>query len=147
MRPKSIFRRTNIPACSKRTARCGRPKALPSLSSPNATSSAIPWSSASSPPMKNTGAKRALPPLFQAPKERGLGGEGQQNKAAGLHGEIFICIDEVISQAGKFRTSWQKELVRYLIHGVLHLCGYNDRRASARRRMKSEEDRLLRQLA
>jgi len=70
-----------------------------------------------------------------------------ENPAAGLPGEIFICIDEAISQARKFRTTWQKELVRYIIHGVLHLCGHDDRRASARRRMKTQEDRLLRQLA
>jgi probable rRNA maturation factor len=63
-----------------------------------------------------------------------------------LHGEIFICVEEAIRQAKAFRTSWQKELARYLVHGVLHLCGFDDRRASARRRMKRKEDAALRKL-
>ena len=64
-----------------------------------------------------------------------------------LHGEIFICIEEAVAQAQRFRTSWQSELIRYLIHGLLHLRGYDDQNASARRQMKQEEDRLLRRLA
>ena len=35
------------------------------------------------------------------------------------HGEIFICMDEAVLQARKFRTSWQSEIARYLVHGVL----------------------------
>lgn len=64
-----------------------------------------------------------------------------------LHGEIFICLDEAIRQAKRFRTSWQSELVRYLVHGVLHLRGFDDCSATARRRMKREENRLVRALA
>jgi probable rRNA maturation factor len=64
-----------------------------------------------------------------------------------LHGELFVCLDEAVLQARRFRTTWQAELVRYLIHGTLHLLGYDDRRAADRRTMKREEDRLLRLLA
>ncbi len=64
-----------------------------------------------------------------------------------LHGEIFICVDEAVVLARKFRTSWQLEIVRYLIHGVLHLLGHDDSRPDARRKMKREENRLLRQLS
>jgi rRNA maturation RNase YbeY len=64
-----------------------------------------------------------------------------------LHGEIFVCIDEAISQARRFQATWQQELARYVIHGVLHLCGFDDRRQAERRRMKLEEDRLLAQVA
>ena len=64
-----------------------------------------------------------------------------------LHGEIFICVDEAVLQAGKFSTSWQSELIRYLVHGVLHLLGYSDLRLAERRRMKRAENRLLRRLA
>ena len=63
-----------------------------------------------------------------------------------IHGEIFICIDEAVAQAKRFRTSWQSELVRYAIHGVLHLLGYDDARAAVRRKMKREENRILREL-
>lgn len=64
-----------------------------------------------------------------------------------LHGEIFLCIDEAVAQARRFRTTWPSELVRYLVHGVLHLLGHDDARRAARRRMKREEDRLLKRLA
>jgi rRNA maturation RNase YbeY len=64
-----------------------------------------------------------------------------------LHGEIFICVDEAVAQARRFRTSWQSELIRYLIHGLLHLRGYDDHNASSRRQMKRKEDRVLRRLA
>lgn len=64
-----------------------------------------------------------------------------------MHGEIFICVEEAICQARRFRTSWQSELVRYLVHGVLHLCGFDDQRPASRREMKREENRLLRELA
>jgi len=66
---------------------------------------------------------------------------------SGILGEIFICIDQAVSQARRFRTTWQSELVRYLVHGLLHLCGYDDRTAKSRREMKAAENRLLRQLA
>jgi probable rRNA maturation factor len=64
-----------------------------------------------------------------------------------LHGEIFICVDEAVSQAQKFRASWQSEVARYVVHGVLHLLGHDDFRAGARRKMKREENRLLRKLS
>jgi probable rRNA maturation factor len=64
-----------------------------------------------------------------------------------LHGEIFVCIHEAIAQAKRFRTSWQSELVRYALHGLLHLLGYDDKRAASRHLMKREEDRLHRELA
>jgi rRNA maturation RNase YbeY len=64
-----------------------------------------------------------------------------------LAGEIFICLEEVRRQSRRFRVSWQKELVRYIVHGVLHLCGYDDKTPSQRARMKREENRLLRLLA
>ena len=63
-----------------------------------------------------------------------------------LHGEIFICYDEAILQARRFRTNWQSEVVRYMVHGVLHLRGFNDHRVADRKKMKREENRLLREL-
>ena len=63
-----------------------------------------------------------------------------------VHGEIFVCVDEAIRQARKFGTSWQSEVIRYLIHGVLHLLGFDDSSVGARRKMKLEENRLLREI-
>ena len=66
------------------------------------------------------------------------------NPAQFLHGDIFICLDEAVNQARRFRTTWQSELVRYTIHGLLHLCGFDDARPTDRRTMRREENRLLR---
>jgi probable rRNA maturation factor len=64
-----------------------------------------------------------------------------------MHGEIFICVDEAIVHAKKFKTVWQAEIVRYIIHGILHLLGHNDLKPDLRRKMKREENRLLRHLS
>jgi probable rRNA maturation factor len=63
-----------------------------------------------------------------------------------LHGEIYICVDEAVLQARRFSTSWPSEVVRYLVHGVLHLVGFDDSSVVARRKMKREENRLLREM-
>jgi probable rRNA maturation factor len=56
-------------------------------------------------------------------------------------------MDEALLQAKKFGVSWQSEVVRYVIHGVLHLLGHDDLRTDLRRTMKREENRLVRRLA
>ena len=64
-----------------------------------------------------------------------------------LHGELYVCVDDAVAQAMEFRTSWQSEAVRYIVHGVLHLLGHDDLKPALRRRMKREENRLVRLLA
>jgi len=64
-----------------------------------------------------------------------------------LNGELFICMDEAILQAKQFKTNWQSEIVRYVVHGVLHLLGHGDLKPDLRRKMKLEENRLLRGLS
>lgn len=64
-----------------------------------------------------------------------------------LHGEIFISVPDAVKQAREFRATWQSELVRYIIHGLLHLRGHDDLQPAQRRVMKREENRLLRRLA
>jgi probable rRNA maturation factor len=64
-----------------------------------------------------------------------------------IHGELFICVDDAILQAKAFKTSWQSEVVRYIVHGVLHLLGHDDLKPALRRKMKREENRLVRLLA
>jgi len=68
-------------------------------------------------------------------------------KNSELIGEILVCVHEALRQSKTFRTSWQSELVRYVVHGILHLKGFDDLRAVARRKMKAEENRLIRRLA
>jgi rRNA maturation RNase YbeY len=64
-----------------------------------------------------------------------------------LHGEIYISVNDALAQAPRFGTTWQAELVRYLIHGVLHLLAYDDSEPAARRRMKRAENRLFRRVS
>jgi probable rRNA maturation factor len=64
-----------------------------------------------------------------------------------LHGELFVCVDDAISQAKQFKADWQSEIVRYIIHGILHLLGHDDLRADLRRKMKREENLLLLKLS
>lgn len=61
----------------------------------------------------------------------------------GLLGEIFICPAVGKTQAKEFKTTWQSETARYLIHGLLHLLGYDDGNHAQRKVMKKEENRLL----
>ena len=69
------------------------------------------------------------------------------NRETEIHGELFICVEEAILQAKEFDTRWQSEVIRYVVHGVLHLLGHDDLQAIARRKMKREENRLVRLLA
>lgn len=64
-----------------------------------------------------------------------------------LFGELFLCVDEATVQATRFGTTWQSELVRYAVHGILHLLGYDDHKPERRREMKRLENRLLKGLA
>lgn len=61
-----------------------------------------------------------------------------------LRGELFICVAEAERQAKEFRTPWRQELLRYVIHGILHLRGFDDLDPAKRRIMKREENRLVR---
>jgi probable rRNA maturation factor len=61
-----------------------------------------------------------------------------------LHGELFICLDDAVKQAREFRTTWQSELTRYVIHGLLHLCGHDHETDDGR--MLSLQRRVLEEL-
>lgn len=54
--------------------------------------------------------------------------------------EIYISIDRVKENAEKFQSSFEKELYRVLVHGLLHLVGYNDHTAVEKKRMRQKED-------
>lgn len=68
---------------------------------------------------------------------------GRATKNTPLHGDIVISIDEAERQARRFRTKWQTEIVRYLLHGLLHLRGFDDLNASQRHKMVTIENKLL----
>lgn len=63
-----------------------------------------------------------------------------------LMGELFICIDDAIAQAKQFGATCESELLRYVVHGLLHLRGYDDLKPDLRRVMKRQENRLLKRV-
>ena len=66
-----------------------------------------------------------------------------QYPSKNLSGEIFISIPRVKENAKKFKTDFENELCRVMIHGVLHLCGYNDKKRNERKKMRRKEDYYL----
>jgi len=60
-----------------------------------------------------------------------------------LSGDIFISIERVCENAIKYKVPKNQELRRVMIHGLLHLCGYKDKTASERKKMRRKEDEYL----
>lgn len=58
-------------------------------------------------------------------------------------GEIFISLIDANMNAGKFGVSLQLELTRLIIHGILHLLGYDDMEAKDKKVMKKLENELV----
>lgn len=60
-----------------------------------------------------------------------------------INGDIIISIDRVRENAQKFDVSFETELKRVMIHGVLHLCGYKDKSKTDAALMRKKEDWAL----
>ncbi|MDE7409881.1 MAG: rRNA maturation RNase YbeY [Muribaculaceae bacterium] len=60
-----------------------------------------------------------------------------------ISGDIMISLDTVASNAEKFGVSYNRELLRVIIHGVLHLVGINDKGPGEREIMEAAEDAAL----
>ena len=60
-----------------------------------------------------------------------------------LSGDLFISLDTVRSNSELFGTDYNTELHRVIIHGVLHLCGINDKGPGEREIMEAAENRAL----
>lgn len=71
----------------------------------------------------------------------------QAGPTRSLQGEIFVCAEEAMVQSARFRTDWRNELVRYVIHGTLHLLGHDDHQPRKRQKMKRVENAVLMRLA
>lgn len=68
---------------------------------------------------------------------------GPLKKVKGL-GEIVICLREVKKNAKRFSTTFEKELATCLIHGLLHLLGYDHERSSkAAKEMEEKQEHYL----
>ncbi|HBZ20755.1 MAG TPA: rRNA maturation RNase YbeY [Bacteroidales bacterium] len=62
-----------------------------------------------------------------------------------VNGEIYISIDTIRRNAGRYKTEIEKELLRVMIHGVLHLCGYRDDSSKERRKMFRRQEMRLKE--
>jgi probable rRNA maturation factor len=65
------------------------------------------------------------------------------NVGSMMNGEIYISIETVKRNAKKYRVSIREELLRVMIHGVLHLVGYDDKTEEQRQIMRNKENYWL----
>lgn len=64
-----------------------------------------------------------------------------------ISGDIFISVETVRSNAAEFGVSFEQELLRILIHGILHLCGQDDQTPELRAEMVNKENSALEKFA
>lgn len=67
--------------------------------------------------------------------------KNQQNKP--ISGDIFISIERVKENANKYDVSFENELHRIIIHGILHLLGYTDKKKADKEEMTKAENNCL----
>ena len=60
-----------------------------------------------------------------------------------LQGEIYISVDRVRENAIKYKVTFEQELARVMIHGVLHLAGYRDKKPAEKALMRKKEEAYL----
>ncbi len=60
-----------------------------------------------------------------------------------ITGDIFISVDRVVDNARKFEVSIEEELHRVMVHGVLHLIGYKDKKKEEKETMRFKENFYL----
>ncbi len=67
------------------------------------------------------------------------------NKKNTVNGEIYISIETVKKNSINYKVSLNDEVIRVMIHGVLHLCGYRDMTKKQKAEMKLMEDKRLKE--
>jgi rRNA maturation RNase YbeY len=60
-----------------------------------------------------------------------------------ISGDLFISLDTVRTNSEQFATEYDEELHRTIIHGILHLCGINDKGPGEREIMEVAENKAL----
>ncbi len=72
-----------------------------------------------------------------------LGETGPTDVLTFQHGEIFISVEMAKRHARLFGNSIMRELQLYIVHGLLHLHGFDDRTQSGARKMKKAQEKIL----
>ena len=74
-----------------------------------------------------------------------------EGKFAYIHpeilGDVVISLETAANRAGQFSTSSEQEAGLYLVHGILHLLGFEDKTASGKRKMKKIQKEILKRNA
>ena len=73
-----------------------------------------------------------------------LGQSGPTDVMTFQHGEIFISVDTAQRHARAFGNSLLRELKLYIVHGLLHLHGFDDQTPTEARKMKTAQEKILR---
>ena len=60
-----------------------------------------------------------------------------------IEGEIYISVDRARIQARRYKVSLEKEVLRLMVHGILHLCGWDDATRSQKLRMRKRENTFI----
>ncbi|WP_310555305.1 rRNA maturation RNase YbeY [Flavobacterium sp.] len=60
-----------------------------------------------------------------------------------IHGDVYISIERVRENAEDFKVSFDEELRRVMIHGILHYCGFKDKTVSDEQLMRTKEDEKI----
>ena len=60
-----------------------------------------------------------------------------------IDSEVYVSIDRVLENSSKFKQSFDNELKRVIVHGILHICGLRDGTSKERDEMTLNEDRLI----
>ena len=60
-----------------------------------------------------------------------------------LNGDIFVSVERVKENASDYNVTFQEEIQRVLVHGILHYCGYKDKTESDELVMRSKEEEKM----
>lgn len=60
-----------------------------------------------------------------------------------ITGEVYISIDRIRENATTYNTTIERELHRVIFHGILHLCGYNDKTPPQKSEMTKRENHYI----
>ncbi|MDR1458733.1 MAG: rRNA maturation RNase YbeY [Bacteroidales bacterium] len=61
-----------------------------------------------------------------------------------ISGDVFISVDRVKENARIYEQKYFREMLRVMLHGILHLCGYKDKTEQEAKQMREKEDYYLR---
>lgn len=61
-------------------------------------------------------------------------------------GEVVVSVEEAVRASKRYNTSWERELTLYLIHGILHLLGYDDKLNKKKEAMEKKQEEIMTEL-